>query len=57
MQAFGGAGLSQDTPLAAMWANARMLRIVGGPDDVRLMQMGRNENKRGEAVTRKIKIQ
>ena len=62
MQAFGGAGLSQDTPLAAMWAHARTLRIVDGPDEVHLMQvsflcmwywiwensMGRNENKRGE---------
>jgi acyl-CoA dehydrogenase len=39
MQAFGGAGLSQDTPLAAMWAHARTLRIVDGPDEVHLMQV------------------
>ncbi|RDW76942.1 acyl-CoA dehydrogenase family member 11 [Coleophoma cylindrospora] len=57
MQSFGGAGLSQDTPLAAMWANARTLRIVDGPDEVHLQQMGRNENKRRESVTAKIKMQ
>jgi acyl-CoA dehydrogenase len=39
MQTFGGAGLSQDTPLAAMWAHARTLRIVDGPDEVHLMQV------------------
>lgn len=57
MQAFGGAGLSQDTPLAYMWANARTLRIVDGPDDVHIQQMGRNENKRHKEVTEKIKAQ
>jgi len=34
MQVFGGAGLSADFPLAAMWANARALHIVDGPDEV-----------------------
>lgn len=57
MQAFGGAGLSQDTPLAAMYANARTLRIVDGPDEVHLQQMGRNENKAHEAITKKIQMQ
>jgi acyl-CoA dehydrogenase len=57
MQAFGGAGLSQDTPLAAMWANARTLRIVDGPDAVHIQQMGRNENKRGAEATEKIRWQ
>ncbi|EPE29716.1 Acyl-CoA dehydrogenase NM [Glarea lozoyensis ATCC 20868] len=51
VQAFGGAGVSQDTPLANMWANTRTLRIVDGPDQVHLQQMGRNENKRGPKVT------
>jgi acyl-CoA dehydrogenase len=54
VQAFGGAGVSQDTPLANMWAGIRTLRLADGPDEVHLQQMGRNENKRGKAVTAKI---
>jgi acyl-CoA dehydrogenase len=34
MQVFGGAGLSDDFPLAAMWANGRTIHIVDGPDEV-----------------------
>ena len=34
MQVFGGAGLSDDFPLAAMWAHGRTLHIVDGPDEV-----------------------
>ena len=34
MQAFGGAGVSQDTPLAHFYANARTLRFADGPDEV-----------------------
>ncbi|KAK4137672.1 acyl-CoA dehydrogenase NM domain-like protein [Trichocladium antarcticum] len=54
VQAFGGAGVSQDTPLAKMWSGIRTLRLADGPDEVHLQQMGRNENKRGAAVTAKI---
>ncbi|KAI1853728.1 hypothetical protein JX265_003939 [Neoarthrinium moseri] len=54
VQAFGGAGVSQDTPLANMWAQIRTLRLADGPDEVHLAQMGRNENKRGKEVTQKI---
>ncbi|KAI1340984.1 acyl-CoA dehydrogenase/oxidase [Xylariaceae sp. FL0016] len=57
VQAFGGAGVSQDTPLANMWAQIRTLRLADGPDEVHLQQMGRNENKRGKAVTQKIEMQ
>ncbi|KAH6648841.1 acyl-CoA dehydrogenase [Truncatella angustata] len=57
VQAFGGAGVSQDTPLANMWAQIRTLRLADGPDEVHLNQMGRNENKRGKAVTEKIHAQ
>merc|ERR1712093_176502 len=28
IQAYGGAGVSQDTPLAKMWASGRTMRIV-----------------------------
>ena len=34
MQVFGGAGVSQDTPLAMMWAHQRTLRFADGPDEV-----------------------
>ncbi|CAG8971329.1 hypothetical protein HYALB_00005947 [Hymenoscyphus albidus] len=57
VQAFGGAGVSQDTPLAAMWANTRTLRIVDGPDQVHLQQMGKMENRRGPEVTKLIQMQ
>jgi acyl-CoA dehydrogenase len=54
VQSFGGAGVSQDTPLANMWAGIRTLRLADGPDEVHLQQMGRNENKRGAEVTANI---
>lgn len=57
VQAFGGAGVSQDTPLANMWAQIRTLRLADGPDEVHLNQMGRNENKKGKAVAEKILAQ
>jgi acyl-CoA dehydrogenase len=57
VQSFGGAGVSQDTPLANMWAQIRTLRLADGPDEVHLNQMGRNENKRGKAVAEKISAQ
>ncbi len=34
MQMHGGAGLSEDFPLAAMYAGARILRLADGPDEV-----------------------
>lgn len=57
VQAFGGAGVCQDTPLASMWAGIRTLRLADGPDEVHLQQMGRNENKRGKAATELIRWQ
>lgn len=45
VQAYGGAGVSQDTPLAFMWTGIRTLRIADGPDEVHLQQLGRRENK------------
>lgn len=50
VQSFGAEGVSQDTPLAAMWAAARIVRIADGPDEVHLRQLGRNENKRAAGV-------
>jgi acyl-CoA dehydrogenase len=34
IQMHGGAGLSDDFPLAAAWASARSLRLADGPDEV-----------------------
>jgi alkylation response protein AidB-like acyl-CoA dehydrogenase len=34
IQAFGGAGVSGDTPLAELYATVRTLRIADGPDEV-----------------------
>jgi len=34
IQAYGGAGVSQDTFLAGAWANLRTLRLADGPDEV-----------------------
>ncbi len=34
VQAHGGAGVSADFPLAALWAHARTLRLADGPDEV-----------------------
>ncbi|GAM36023.1 acyl-CoA dehydrogenase [Talaromyces pinophilus] len=58
IQAFGAAGISQDTPLAAMWANARTLRIVDGPDEVHLQQLAKRENKtRKDELAAKLRWQ
>jgi len=43
IQAHGGAGVSDDTPLAAMWAALRTLRIADGPDEVHVRSVARNE--------------
>jgi acyl-CoA dehydrogenase len=34
IQAHGGAGVSADFPMAALWAQARTLRLADGPDEV-----------------------
>ncbi|WP_078547506.1 acyl-CoA dehydrogenase [Litchfieldia alkalitelluris] len=46
IQAFGGAGVSNDIPLAAQWANARTLRIADGPDEVHKAQVAKLELKK-----------
>lgn len=45
IQAHGGAGVSQDSPLAAMYAGIRTLRIVDGPDEVHIRDIARLETK------------
>jgi acyl-CoA dehydrogenase len=43
IQAFGGAGVSQDFTLAAQWASSRTLRLADGPDEVHRNQIARLE--------------
>ena len=43
MQMHGGTGISQDTPLAGMYASMRTLRFADGPDAVHRMQVARKE--------------
>jgi len=43
IQVHGGMGVSDETPLAAMWANMRTLRIADGPDEVHTMVVARRE--------------
>ncbi|MEH7249052.1 acyl-CoA dehydrogenase family protein [Neobacillus niacini] len=43
IEVFGGAGVSDDFPLAAHYANARTLRIVDGPDKVHLRDIAKME--------------
>ena len=43
MQGHGGAGVSDDFPLAAAYASARTLRFADGPDEVHRNQIGKME--------------
>jgi acyl-CoA dehydrogenase len=43
VQAHGGAGVSDDFPLASAWANARTLRLADGPDEVHIESIARME--------------
>jgi len=46
MQMHGGVGVSQDTPLAGLYAAVRTLRFADGPDAVHRMVVARKELKR-----------
>ncbi len=48
IQAHGGGGVSDDFPLAAMYAGLRTLRFADGPDEVHRMQVARRELRRYE---------
>jgi acyl-CoA dehydrogenase len=43
IQVHGALGVSDDTPLARMWRDGRMLRIADGPDEVHKMVVARRE--------------
>jgi acyl-CoA dehydrogenase len=46
IQAHGAAGISQDFPLAQLWASARALRFADGPDEVHKRSLARRELRR-----------
>ena len=48
IQVHGGGGVSNDFPLAAMYAGARTLRIADGPDEVHKLSIARRELRRYE---------
>jgi len=41
MQAFGGMGVTEDTPIGRIFTSARYCRIADGPDEVHMSQLGR----------------
>jgi acyl-CoA dehydrogenase len=43
IQAHGAGGISQDFPLAALWAAARSLRLADGPDEVHKRSLAHRE--------------
>jgi acyl-CoA dehydrogenase len=43
IQAHGGGGVSQDFPLARLWASLRTLHLADGPDEVHTMAIARRE--------------
>jgi acyl-CoA dehydrogenase len=43
IQVYGSLGMTDDTPLAAMWRYSRMLRLADGPDEVHKMVIARRE--------------
>lgn len=48
IQAWGGAGLAQDTILPLLFEQARLLRIADGPDEVHKMALARRELRKYE---------
>jgi acyl-CoA dehydrogenase len=52
IQIHGGAGVSQWTPLARMYASQRTLRLADGPDEVHWFVVGRSEIASTEEAAR-----
>jgi len=50
IQAHGGAGVSQNTFLAAAWANVRSLRLADGPDEVHVESIAKWELQKLEKL-------
>ncbi len=56
IQAHGGAGVSQDTFLAAAWANVRTLRLADGPDEVHTESVAKLELRKWGAPQAKSEL-
>src|SRR5215472_7410514 len=54
IQAHGGAGVCQDTFLAAAWANVRTLRLADGPDEVHTAALAKMELRKYEKPSARI---
>jgi acyl-CoA dehydrogenase len=50
IQVHGGGGVSDDFPLAAMWAYQRTLRLADGPDEVHKRSIAQHELRRWESA-------
>jgi len=53
MQAYGGAGMCEDTPLAHMYAHSRTLRFADGPDEVHRNAIAKMELRKHESAASK----
>ncbi|MCW5672667.1 MAG: acyl-CoA dehydrogenase, partial [Hydrogenophaga sp.] len=56
MQAYGGAGISGDTPLAYSYAHQRTLRFADGPDEVHRNALAKLELARYAANPKAVEM-
>jgi acyl-CoA dehydrogenase len=56
VQIHGGAGVSQDTLVAAAWANMRTLRIADGPDEVHRQTVAKLQVRKVKATMRRSRL-
>jgi acyl-CoA dehydrogenase len=57
VQAHGGAGVSQDTFLAAAWAAVRTLRLADGPDEVHVESIAKVELRKWQKPAKQVAAQ
>ncbi|KAI8807284.1 acyl-CoA dehydrogenase/oxidase [Cladochytrium replicatum] len=57
IQAHGGGGVSDDFPMAYLWATNRTLRIADGPDEVHNQTIAKTELRRAQKVQQVLESQ